>query len=93
MSDDPLRPRDHAEAVALFRAEVIGALAHRELTRGELASALRHLSTLRFRPPGSDATRLPTHAASTSGPTASTRPAASYPRRDGGLDRLTNITY
>ena len=57
MSDHPLRPHDHAEAVALFRAEVVGALARRELTRGELARALRYLSTLRLRPPGSDATR------------------------------------
>ncbi len=33
VSDDSLRPRDHAEAIALFRAEVIGALAHREFLR------------------------------------------------------------
>jgi hypothetical protein len=48
-----LRPRDHAEAVALFRAEIIGALVRRELNRGELAAALRALSQQRFRPPGS----------------------------------------
>jgi hypothetical protein len=57
VSDDPLRPRDHAEAVALFRAEVIGGLARRELSRGELAAALRDLAKLRFRPPGSDVTK------------------------------------
>ncbi len=57
MSDDPLRPRDHAEAVALFRTEVIGALARRELTRGELAALLRELSKVRFRLPGSAVTR------------------------------------
>jgi len=33
VSDDSLRPRDHAEAIALFRAEVVGALAHRDLER------------------------------------------------------------
>jgi len=31
VSNHPLRPRDHAEAVALFRAEIIGALVRREL--------------------------------------------------------------
>ena len=53
MSDDSLRPRDHAEAIALFRAEVIGALAHREFLRGELAATLRELTKVRFRAPGS----------------------------------------
>ncbi|HWU89042.1 MAG TPA: DDE-type integrase/transposase/recombinase [Kofleriaceae bacterium] len=57
MSIDPLRPRDHAEAVALFRAEVVGGLARRELTRGELAAEFRALAQLRFRPPGAPATR------------------------------------
>jgi transposase InsO family protein len=57
VSLDPLRPRDHAEAVALFRAEVIGALARRELVRGELAEAFRALAKVRFRPPGARATR------------------------------------
>jgi putative transposase len=52
-----LRPRDHAEAVALFRAEIVGALVRRELDRGELAAALRALSQQRFRPPGSTHTR------------------------------------
>lgn len=52
MSEDLLRPKDHAEAVALFRAEVIGALARRELSRGELSAEIRKLAKLRFRPPG-----------------------------------------
>ena len=52
VSTDLLRPHDHAEAVALFRAEVIGALARRELSRGELAAEIRKLAKLRFRPPG-----------------------------------------
>jgi hypothetical protein len=38
VSNDLLRPQDHTEAVALFRAEVIGALARRELSRGGLAA-------------------------------------------------------
>jgi hypothetical protein len=57
MSDDVLRPRDHAEEVALFRAEVIGALARRELSHGELAAEIRKLAKLRFRPPGRRATK------------------------------------
>ena len=58
MSTDLLRPHDHAEAVALFRAEVIGALARRELSRGELAVEIRKLAKLRFRPPGRRATKI-----------------------------------
>ena len=40
---DSLTPKDHAEAVALFRAEIIGSLTCRELVRGELAEELRAL--------------------------------------------------
>jgi len=54
---DELSPRDHREAVAIFRAEIIGALVRRELTRGELKTALEALSKQRFRPPGSSRTR------------------------------------
>lgn len=52
-----LGAKDHAEAIALFRAEVIGALLHRELSRGELAQELRVLSDQRFRAPGRKTTR------------------------------------
>lgn len=52
-----LGPADHAEAVAIYRATVIGPLMHRVLTHGELAVALRALSKQRFRPPGADSTR------------------------------------
>lgn len=58
-----LVPSDHAEEVAIFRSQVIGTIANRELSRGELKAELRHLSHTRFRPPGSDVTRtfsLPT---------------------------------
>ena len=54
---DPLVPTDHAEAVALFRSEIIGALCRRDLDRGELAEELRALSQRRYRPPGADGTR------------------------------------
>jgi transposase InsO family protein len=54
---DTLTPKDHAEEIALFRTEVIGALARRELERGELRQELRAISQKRFRPPGADQTR------------------------------------
>jgi len=46
-----LEPADHAEAVAIFRATVLGPLLHRELTHGQLSEELRALSQQRFRPP------------------------------------------
>jgi hypothetical protein len=52
-----LIPKDHAEAVALFRSEIVGALTRRELDRGELSHALAELSRQRFRPPGAKATK------------------------------------
>ena len=79
MPTRPLRPRDHAEAVALFRAEVIGALTRRELDRGELGAALRALSQQRFRPPGSATTRQLA---------VSTLERWYYAYRAGGLDAL-----
>ena len=54
---EPLIPHDHAEAIALFRAEIIGAIARRDLDHGELAIELRSLSQRRYRPPDADATR------------------------------------
>ncbi|HET9595092.1 MAG TPA: DDE-type integrase/transposase/recombinase [Anaeromyxobacteraceae bacterium] len=53
----PLAPKDHAEAVAVFRSEIVGALTRRDLDHGELRAALRALSQERFRPPGSPITR------------------------------------
>ncbi len=46
-----LKPKDHAEAVALFRAQVIGPLTARSLSHGDLAEELRHLGKRRFCPP------------------------------------------
>ena len=56
-------PCDHAEAVAMFRAAIIGHLAHATLARGQLRSALDELSKQTFRPPGAVAGR--TYAFST----------------------------
>jgi transposase InsO family protein len=52
-----LRPKDHGEAVAIFRQSVVGRLVHRELVRGELRQELETLSLEHFRPPASDVTR------------------------------------
>lgn len=52
-----LTPKDHAEAVALFRAQVIGTLSRRDLDRGELRTALVELSQERLRAPGAAVTR------------------------------------
>jgi transposase InsO family protein len=53
-----LAPKDMAEAVGIFRAQVIGPLLTRVFTtHGELADALRGLSRVHHRPPHSPATR------------------------------------
>lgn len=52
-----LRPRDHAEVIALFRSEIVGAIARREMTRGELADAFRAIAACRYRPPGRRASK------------------------------------
>ena len=46
-----ITPKDPAEAVALYRARIIGALTVRQLDRGELSASLAELSTQRFRAP------------------------------------------
>jgi putative transposase len=57
VSRNPLLPRDHAESVALFRASIVGAIVQRELSRGELADALRAIAACKYRPPGRRATK------------------------------------
>jgi DNA-binding transcriptional ArsR family regulator len=52
-----LTPKDQAEAVATFRHAVIGSVCARELSRGDLADALREISLTRVRPPGSTRTK------------------------------------
>lgn len=83
-----LAPKDHAEAVAIFRSEIIGALTRKELDHGELRDAFRMLAEQRFRPPGIDTTRQYSVAtlerwyyAYRSGGLAALRPA---PRSDRG---------
>ena len=50
---DPIRSKDPEEAIALYRAQIVGPLARRELERGDLAQALTELSKTRFCPPRS----------------------------------------
>ena len=54
-----LAPKDDAEAIAIFRAQVIGPLLTRAFTsHGELADAIRGLARERHRPPGAEAARV-----------------------------------
>jgi|HubBroStandDraft_1064217.scaffolds.fasta_scaffold19489_2 putative transposase len=45
--------KEHAQQIAHFRSEIIGALRHRALSRGELQQELSKLSEQVYRPPGS----------------------------------------
>ncbi len=74
-----LVPHDHAEAIALFRSEIIGALTRRELDRGELAQVFAELSQQRFRPP---------KAKSTTTYSVSTLERWYYAYKSGGLSAL-----
>jgi putative transposase len=74
-----LAPKDHAEAIALFRSEIIGSLTRRELDRGELSQALAELSQQRFRPP---------RAKSTKTYSVATLERWYYAYKSGGLDAL-----
>ena len=48
-----LLPKDHGEAVAQYRSEIVGALTKRDLDHGELGRELEELSKKRFRAPRS----------------------------------------
>jgi putative transposase len=54
---ETLTPKDHAEAIALYRSEIVGSLTHRQLERGDLQAALVELSKQRFCPPRSHGAR------------------------------------
>lgn len=76
---DELKPRSHAEKVALFRYSLIGGLIAREFDHGELHAELDRLAQVAVRPPGSSVTRLFG---------ASTYEKWLYAYRKGGLDGL-----
>jgi hypothetical protein len=52
-----LSPKDHAEAVANFRSEIVGSLTRRVLDRGELRRELLAIAKQRWRAPDADHTR------------------------------------
>jgi transposase InsO family protein len=52
-----LKPKDHAEEVAIFRSQIIGALTTRELDHGELRAALTAAAAERYRSPKAHGTR------------------------------------
>ena len=79
---ESIRPKDHAEAVALFRAQVIGPLTARDLGHGELAEELRVLSERVFRPPWLDHGR--TYA-------SATLERWYYAYRAGGIEALKPV--
>jgi putative transposase len=79
MPMDSITPKDHPEAVALFRAQIVGGLCVRELDHGELDAALTELSTQRFRPPRAHSTRSYSR---------STLARWYYAYKEGGLDAL-----
>lgn len=79
MSRSSLQPRDHAEVVALFRASIVGAIVQREMSRGELALALRTVAACKYRPPGSRVSKQFSLA---------TLERWFYAYRRGGLDAL-----
>jgi len=54
---DELKPKDDAEATAIFRAQLLGPVLCRDLVRGELYPELKELSEVRVRPPGAPRTR------------------------------------
>lgn len=54
---EDLKPKDHTEAVAIFRAQVLGPVLSTDLGRRELAAALRELSSRYYMPPRGKITR------------------------------------
>ncbi len=56
---DELKPKDHAEAIALFRAQLIGPLLCRDvMSHGERTEVLRELSRAVVKPPEAEVSRM-----------------------------------
>jgi transposase InsO family protein len=76
---DELTPKDPAEAIALYRAQIVGPLVRGELDRGDLRTALLALTQQRFRAP---------RAHSSQSYSIATLERWYYAFRDGGLEAL-----
>lgn len=76
---DPIRPKDPAEAIALYRAQIVGPAVRRVLERGDLSLVLGELAATRFCPPRSHGGRTYSVA---------TLERWYYAFKDGGLDAL-----
>lgn len=74
-----LEPKDPAEAIALYRAQIVGPVVRRALEHGDLHAALEELSTQRFRPPRSHRPRSYSVA---------TLERWYYAFKEGGLEKL-----
>jgi transposase InsO family protein len=55
--ESTLAPRDHAEAIAVFRSEIVSSLVVRELEHGDLSAAFVELASHRYRPPSAHGPR------------------------------------
>jgi hypothetical protein len=77
MKPEEPTPKDRAEAIAVFRAEIVGALTKTELARGEPAAELTSLSQKRI-PPSIPA---PVTTGAITLPAGAADPAASRPGR------------
>jgi len=78
---NPFVPKDQAEAIALFRAAIIGSLTARELSHGQLRAELRELTQKRYRPPGRGSWATRTYS-------IATLERWYYAYKDGGLEAL-----
>jgi transposase InsO family protein len=76
---DELTPKDRAEAIALYRAQIVGPLVRGDLGHGDLRAALLSLTQQRFRAPRSHSPQSYSIA---------TLERWYYAFRDGGLEAL-----
>jgi transposase len=80
---EAIGPKDHAEAIAIFRAQVIAPLCLGDLARGERIRLLRELSEQSFTPPRATVSRTFS---------ATTLERWLYRYRRGGIDALKPVS-
>lgn len=92
---DLLKPKDRPEAVALFRAQVIGPLLCRDFgSHGQLAEAIRAIAAEPVRPPGHTTSRTYGPRRSSAGTTRSAKKgsAACVPAATSAALRWASMT-